>query len=457
MALAGDHTRVTVYQTTKDHPIHQVFSSSFSKYDYPALKAIDLDNAEQGHEYLGCGVSLTDASCWLMSRMNSSKRKLIYDMAFSKSGANLSMIRLNCGSSDYATELYNYNEQAGDVKMKHFSIDHDREYMIPIIKEVKDYRPDAYVFSAIWSVPGWMKTEGNMIGGHQSDKYLEAVAEYWGKYLDEYRKEGIDIQAISAQNEPETDQMNGAPATLLSAEQESDLITRHFPKVFKRYGLKPQIWLLDHNYSRYERVRSQLQNPDVRKNISAIAWHPYGGSPDKASEIFSEYPEIAMHLTERGPNMAMTDIQTCVWWCDVIFNALNAGCSSFTSWNLVLDENGSPNVGKSPCAGLFTEDSTTGEISTCTQFEVFRQFCPYVERGAKILKVSGPKENWLRSIVFKNPDGSYVIVLCDDGTNNSQADRDRVLIKFKGKYLHLPLPIRTWSMTTVVIRNDSES
>lgn len=446
---------VSVYQTTKDRPFHEIKTTPFTKHSYQALVPFDLDAAVPATEYLGCGISMTDASCWILSEMNQEERRALYDMAFSKKGANLSMLRLNCGSSDYATEVYNYNDHEGDVAMKHFSIERDELYMIPIIREVLSYRPDAYVYSAVWSVPGWMKDNGRMVGGRLLDKYVPAVANYWAEYLKAYRDRGIDIKAISAQNEPETDQLGGAPATLVSPEQENALIKEYFPKVFKKYGLDTEVWLLDHNYSRYERVLAQLEDARLREKIGAIAWHPYGGSPDDAAAIHEKYPDIPMHLTERGPSATMWTAQTCHWWCDVIFNALNAGCSSYTGWNLVLDENGAPNTGKSPCMGLFTKDSQTGELSTSTQYEVFCQFSPFVERGAQILKVSGPQAKWLRSIAFRNPNGDYVIVFSYDG-QNGVADRERIEIKFKDQYLHLPLPKDTWSMTTVVIRNSAQ-
>lgn len=446
--------RTTVYQTTEDRPLREILTTPFTKqyYAHKAIETIDLDDARADHEYMGCGVSLSDASCWLLSGMGRKARKQFYRQVFSKEGANLSMLRLNCGSSDYATEVYNYDDVEGDVGMKHFSIKRDELYMIPMIKEVLAYRPDAYLFSAVWSVPGWMKDNGLMIGGHQLDEYLPAVANYWAAYLKAYKDKGIDIRAISAQNEPETDQDNGAPTTLLSAEQESRLITEFFPAVFKKNNLDTKVWLLDHTYNHYQRVLNQLEDPLVKKGIDAIAWHPYEGIPDNAREVHVRYPEITMHLTERGPNAAMSQIQTCGYWCDVIFNALNAGCSSYSSWNLLLDENGAPNTGKSPCAGLFTLDSVTGELTSSTQYQVFCQFSPYVERGAKILSIDKPKGSWLRTIVFQNPNGDYVVVVSNDGSCKS-SERVRVQIKFKDQYLHLPLPIKTWSMTTVIIKN----
>ena len=146
-------------RTTQNEAIHEVRNSPFTKhfYSHPSYKIIDLDAAKPMHDYLGTGVSMTDASCWLLSQVDAETRHSFFKKVFMKSGLNLSIVRLNCGSSDYATELYNYNDHKGDVEMKNFSIARDEKYMIPTIKMLKNYNPDIYFFSSIWSAPGWMK------------------------------------------------------------------------------------------------------------------------------------------------------------------------------------------------------------------------------------------------------------------------------------------------------------
>ena len=155
-----------------------------------------------------------------------------------------------------------------------------------------------------------------------------------------------------------------------------------------------------------------------------------------------------MHLTERGPNKLKADIQTRKWWCDVIFDALRYGSSSYSSWNLLLDTDGQPLTGKYPCGGLEEIDLESGEIFGSTQADVFRQYCPYVKRGAEILEMESPDED-IASIAFRNPDGSYVVVISSEDLHA----RKKYQIKFKDKYLAVSLPLGTWSMTTVLIEN----
>ena len=135
------------------------------------------------------------------------------------------------------------------------------------------------------------------------------------------------------------------------------------------------------------------------------------------------------------------------WWADYIFGALNNGCSSYSSWNLVLDENGQPNVGRHPCAGLFTIDIENGKFTESSQVRVFRQFSPFVERGAKILNIDQPSKNMI-AIAFQNPNGDYVV--CIAAADKPQK-RQTLQIKYKNQYMMVSLPMDTWSMTTILI------
>ena len=438
---------VKVLQTTDNKPIHEIYTTPFTIHGYSSIGSMDLDEIKGSHPYKGVGVSLTDASCWWISRMPAEERTAFLKDAFTKDGMNLSLIRLNCGASDYATELYNYDDVAGDVDMKHFSISRDELYMIPIIREVQSLRPDIFTYSAIWSEPGWMKTSGAMCGGALKDEYLPAFANYLAAYVKAYGNHGVKIDAMSIHNEPETDQAGGCPASIVTAPQEIKLAGKLVPQAFKKAGVhNTAIWIWDYDYAGYERVFTELADKNVQKHVKGVAWHPYSGSPASVRDVLAKYPDKEMHLTERGPNLQKKDIQTFKWFADVVFGALNNGCQSYSSWNLILDEDGQPVTGKYPCGGLREINSETGVITDSRQAQLFRQFCPYVECGAEILDVNHPDKT-MASIAFRNPDGTIVVVVVAD----KDPGRRKFQIKYKGQYLGLSLPLGTASITTVII------
>jgi len=46
----------------------------------------------------------------------------------------LSIGRIPIGASDYSTALYSYDEGPADPELKRFSIDHDRDYVLPTLR-----------------------------------------------------------------------------------------------------------------------------------------------------------------------------------------------------------------------------------------------------------------------------------------------------------------------------------
>lgn len=439
-----------IYQSTCNHEIKPIRSTPFSRHGYSMLTSIDLDDAPVSHDYLGAGVSLTDATCYLLSQMSDSLRDSIIRESFTKQGINLNIARLNCGSSDYATELYNYDSFPGDVQMKHFSIARDKRYMIPMIKRIQDFCPDLFKFASIWSCPEWMKTNGAMCGGGLKEEYEKAFAAYWVAYIKAYKNQGIDIQAMTVQNEPLTDQYGGCPACRLRPGQEERLAGKYLPEAFQSAGIKTKIWIYDHNYYKKSEdyIIPLLSDKNVQKNATAIAWHPYYGDVSYIDEIHEQFPMFEMHLTERGSNLILDDIQTECWFAKLMFEAYNHGCKSYTAFNLVLDPDGQPCTGRFTCEGLFTYDMDTHKITRSRQYPVFRHFAPFVQQGASVLSIVQPDPD-LVCIAFRNPDGSEVVCVANPGIKR---ERKRVQIKHNGEFLTLCLPIDTWSLTTVVIK-----
>ena len=163
--------------------------------------------------------------------------------------------------------------------------------------------------------------------------------------------------------------------------------------------------------------------------------------------VRKEHPGIKMHLTERGPSFAMGAAQDEKWWADTIFGALNNGCSSYCSWNLVLDPDGQPNTGRHPCAGLYTIDIEKNTFTESSQVRLFKHYSPYVERGAKILSIDQPDDNMI-AIAFQNPNGDYVVCVA---AADKPTQRQTLQLKYKDQYMLLSLPMDTWSVTTILI------
>ena len=337
------------------------------------------------------------------------------------------------------------------LSLKHFSIAHDEKWIIPCVQESCRINPDIFIFASPWSPPGWMKTSNSMCGGYMRAKYLPVFADYLVKYVQEYRKHGIAVQALTMQNEADLDQNGTMPQSRLHLDFEMELVGHLLPERLAAAGLKTQLWLYDYNYAGWRRVLYMLSDPEVRKNADAVAFHPYSGRPEMIKTIREQYPDVVFHMTEKGPNLRKTSPESSIlWWHRTISGALNNGCSSFCGWNFALDENGTPSLGNFDCAGLVGIHSRTQEITPSIQYHAFRHYAPFVKRGAKILHapLNIPTAEGIDCIMFRNPDRSIVIVAGNAGDSHKPAS---IQIKLHDEYLKLRLPRQ--SVTTLLLED----
>ena len=397
---------------------YEVDQRGLSRHRYAGTPTLEVDGSQGSHPLLGFGASMTDASAWLLTTLTADARARLLDDLFGADGLNLSIVRTNVGSSDYATEVYCYDDVPGDEEMRHFSVAHDEAYLIPTLREVKEVCPDVFLFSSMWSCPGWMKLGGEMCGGYVRRRCLPALANYYTEYLKAYREHGLELDAYTIQNEPCTHQRGLMPAGILHPEYEMELHAELMPPRLAAAGLHPQVWMFDHNYCDWSLVAAMLDEPEVRRHVDAVAFHPYDGDAGMLSQLLARHPGMTLHMTEKGPNLdAVATGQDELWWTESICQALNHGCSSYVGWNIALDEFGCPNVGPFRCSGLVEIHTGSQAITPSAQYRAFRHFAPFARRGAEILHCCR-EPDWpaeIQATAFRNPDGGLVLVFGNKG------------------------------------------
>ena len=451
--IAGEGgVELKLFQTTPAKDVREIATPGFTIHPYPAVRALDIDGAkEKSHRYLGLGASMTDAAAWVLANMPEEKRGKLMRELFTPAGCNLGAVRLNIGASDYSTALYSYDDVAGDVEMRHFSLKRDDAHLMPMMRAALAIRPDLYVFAAPWSPPGWMKDSGMMIGGHLKDDCMDALANYLVAYVKACGERGVKVSAVTPQNETVCDTKGQYPCCTYTPEQEAELVTRHVAPAFRKAGLDTKVWIYDHDYKATNRVVRQLSDPETRRAVGGVAWHSYcAEGPELIAPLKEMFPEIPFYHTEQGPHV-IDQSRTELWWAKKVFGAFQNGCELFTSWNLCLDELGTPATGAHNCGGFTVVDSETHDVTYSPQYRLFRHIGPFVKRGARVLEVAGDRDEAL-TILFRNPDGEYVLVVASDGSLVRRTQRRRLVIKYKGLYKTLPLPGAMWSVSTLVFK-----
>lgn len=377
-----------------------------------------VDPAKSYQEILGFGAAFTDAACYTFNRLDPSARETLFHELFHPSEMGLNVCRTCIGSSDYSTEAYTYNEGEPDPELRRFSIEHDKPYLLPILREARKVNPDLFLFSSPWTPPGWMKSNKSMLGGNMQRRYMGAYANYFVKFLQAYEAEGVFVNAITVQNEVDTDQDGRMPQCTWPMEYEADFVRQFLGPAFEKDAIKTKIWIIDHNYNLWGRAIGELETPEVRKYTNAIAWHGYVGKPEWMLRVQRAFPDVEMYWTEGGPDYTQPDYLTD-WakWTSTYAEILRNGCRSITGWNLALDEHGKPNVGPFSCGGMVTIHSQTREITRSGQHWAFAHFSKFIRRGAHRIESTGGGD--IAHVAFRNPEGSQVLVLANTGADRA--------------------------------------
>lgn len=407
--------------------------------------------------FLGCGAAITGSSCYNLSLMEKEERRALLEKIYTKKGLGFNIARLTIGASDYSAELYSYDDVEFDTELKHFSVDRDMAYIIPVIKEIKEIHPDIKFFASPWSPPGWMKTGGSIGGGYMRRKYLSCYADYFVKYIEAYREQGIDIYAVTPQNEPETQQGGTMPACIWHPDLEAEFVLLLKEK-FAQNGINTKIWLFDHNFSSVKRVMWCLEEyPELVSALDGIAFHYYGGGVEQTRVLKEKYPKLKLHFTEGGPRLYDNYATDYCKWTLMMIKALSSGYSSFTGWNLMLDETGGPNVGPFFCGGLVTRNSQSGELSYSGQYKAFAHLAPYITENSEIFPLdindqwdemfiyNGKREFTVEGLLIKNNDKETLVFV------NPKDSKAQIQYEKEGKWYYIELLPKT--VATVIFED----
>lgn len=400
-----------------------------SRFDVKNTDAIDIQNhpgdIEHGvinlHpevEYQsvgGIGGAFTDASATVWSEMPEDKREEFIHAYFDReSGIGYNLGRLSIASCDFSTEDYTYVEE-GDMTLDSFDISHDKKAVFPMIKAAGKYSK-LKLFASPWSPPAYMKTENNRIGGHLKKECNPLWAKYFAKYIDACRENGVDISAVTVQNEPRHYQI--WESCLYTPEEEAEFLG-HLGRELNGKGVK--ILCYDHCRERLFERAKYIFDGENGKYCDGFAHHWYSG--DHFGELrayYSKYPDKINIMSEGCRAIPGSGIHeeynlphAEIYAHDMV-GAFANGLTHFCDWNLLLNEENGPyhnreGRGCSAEAPVYY-DRKSNELIYRLSYYYIGHISKFVERGAKVIASSSYDSN-IETVAFKNPDGSLVCVL----------------------------------------------
>lgn len=203
---------VTIYATTSSLTRDLTRDAvNFSSKDNLAPTSITLNPTEQYQTMDGFGAAITGATCFNLLQMKPEDRHAFLTETFSDDkGFGFSYIRISIGCSDFSLSEYTCCDTKG---IEHFALQsEEKDYILPILKEILSINPSIKVIAAPWTCPKWMKVKSltdltpldSWTNGQLNPAYYQDYATYFVKWVQAFNAEGIDIYAVTPQNEPLT-------------------------------------------------------------------------------------------------------------------------------------------------------------------------------------------------------------------------------------------------------------
>jgi glucosylceramidase len=404
---------------------------------------IVVDPGQQMQPIDGFGFALTGGSAELLMKMSAPARTAILRRTFATDGDNIgvSYLRLSIGASDLNSFVFSYDDLAAgetDFELKRFDLGQDRKDVIPVLKEILAIAPGIKILGSPWSAPAWMKTNNNVRGGALAEKCYTVYAQYLVRYVQEMRREGIAIDAITIQNEPLNSK--NTPSMQWVVTQQLQFLRDHLYPEFTKAGLKTKVILFDHNLDRPDYPLSLLSDPVISRFADGSGFHHYGGDMTAMSVVHLARPDKNVYFTEQmiieRPGGPTIDIAATVK--RMIVDTTRNWSRNVVLWNLAADPENKPhtdNGGCPMCQGGITleKDSVSINLAFYTIAHASKFVRPgamrigSTTRGDTSVGLTEDEERpgmkrvavidnaqVLPNVAFRTPDGKIVLIVAND-------------------------------------------
>jgi len=412
----------------------------------PGAPTIVVDPSRRFQKMDGFGGAITDSSAAVLYGMSSAAREQAMRMLFDpRTGDGLSYLRQPIGGSDFvANAPYTYDDMpAGetDYTQRHFSIVHDEAEILPLLREATRLNPQLQIVASPWSPPAWMKTSQSLIGGRLIDtpQIYHSYALYLTKFIEAYRSQGVTVNTITVQNEPQNRTPAGYPGTDMPAAQEEKVIEALGP-MLQAAHLHTKILAYDHNWSEHpndiastppdetqdtnDYPQEVLFSPAARW-VAGTAYHCYYGDPSAMTTLHNEFPNKDIYFTEcsgsQSSDPANTFSDTLKWHArNLIIGSPRNWAKTVINWNVALDPSGGPHVnGCGNCTGILT--IAGDKITPDAEYYTLGHLSRFVPPGAvRIASTSFGTTGWngqVMDVAFRDPNGTTVLVAHNENDN----------------------------------------
>ena len=417
----------------------------------PTTNTFAIEEATPLQVMAGFGASFLESGMVCLNSLPRETQETLLQALFDPvRGAGFSAMKTPVGGTDAspAGQWYTYDDSAGDTELKRFSIARDlgTNGLVAYIQRARRY--GRFVLQAPMDYPpDWMLLDVETNQDVNPQLY-DTLARYYVRYLEEYKRQGIEVDYLSLFNEP-------GIYTKIRYPEIRDLLKANVAPLLARSGLRTRLMFSEaptreQAGANYPVV---LEDAEARRSVAAIAYHGYDlGHFDAIAGLHTRYPDLPLWMTEichaygagtrktlKLPNPDFTDGN---FWGQQIFSDLEAGASAWIYWNMILDENGGPwlvspihhNPDPNVQQPLVIVNRKTHQVTFTGGYYYLAHFSKYVRPGSVRLAVRGSAKD-ARCLAFGTPKGGRVLQLI-----NSRDGLNRVWVKCQNELLEVPLP-----------------
>jgi glucosylceramidase len=390
---------------------------AFINDDGSALPTITINPATTYQPIVGFGAAFTETAVYNLCKISKARKNEVLNAFFNPyTGAGYTLCRTTINSCDFSLGVYSYDDTPNDYNLDNFNMSREMKWMIPTIKEALRIPGSNFkLFASPWAPPAWMKTTNNMLGGGElRTQCYDSWSNYFVKYINTMKANGITIWGITIQNEPEySPSWEGCRYT---PQQERDFLKNSLGPIFERNKLDVKIMIWDHNKDHIVNwAKVILGDAAAAKYAWGVAYHRYAGDLfDSLSATHDAFPNYYLIGTENSVRDSWAEAERMA---HEIIGDLTHWSSGYLTWNLTTDFLGGPYHNRdNGCVGPIVVDSASDSAQYFPNHYYMVHFSRYLRPGAVRISHSYNGPN-LEICAFKNLNNSIVVVVLNRSAN----------------------------------------
>ena len=385
-----------------------------------SFQNIEIDPSKTYQNIDGFGYTLTGGSVEVINQLSASKKEALLQELFGngENSIGISYLRLSIGASDLNSSVFSYDDlPAGqtDITLSQFSLSKDQA-LVDMLKKILTTNPNIKIIATPWSPPVWMKDNGSSKGGSLKPEYYGVYAQYFVKYIQEMKKNGITIDAVTPQNEPLHPGNN--PSMYMTAEQQRDFIKNNLGPAFQTANLSTKIVVYDHNCDKPEYPLTILADTEASKFVDGSAFHLYAGNILVLNNVHNAYPNKNVYFTEQWTGSTGAFSGDLLWHTkNVVIGSMRNWSKIALEWNLANDASFGPHTpgGCTECKGAITINNSE-TFTRNVGYYIIAQASKFIPQNS--VRIGSTEVENLSSVAFKTPTGKIALIILNDGTNS---------------------------------------